>query len=261
MGGAVGPADAALIAAGVRDLLGLHATYLGVPFADVPTFLSFASVSRTRTLGRNSWAFVVWPTLAIDGRVPFTVLIDSAGGRRTLAWLQAWNLAHESAHFYFGTRYVPRGPLRPFLGESTAEYLALRAVQAQRGDSLYGVLVRGHARAAAREVARSGPFVPLDSVRGAGQIGVAHRYEFGPLLLLALEHYVGADAVRRTLAGLVRDAPAGDVDYAAFRARVARAGGSEAGLRRFEADCLHAAAADFERGCLAQLAAGGGAAH
>lgn len=256
VGGPVPPADAGVIASGVRDVLGLHAAYLGVPFTDVPTFLTFASVSRDRALGETRWAFATWPTVALDGRVSFASLVDTAGGRRALKPFAVSLMAHEGAHFYFGTRYAPRGPLQWFLLESTAEYLALRTVRARLGDSVLAERLGNIARG----LTRGGPFVPLDSVRAPGQIGEAYRYQLGPLLLFALERHIGADAVRRTLTGLVTGPPAGNVDYAAFRARVARAGGTEAGLRRFEAECLHATAAQLERGCLARPPAAGAAA-
>lgn len=245
VGADVSPEDAALVQAGMQTIAEAHEAYLGVPYADGPVFLSFAAVSRERQLGRSSWAFVTWPTVAMDGRVPFSVLMDSTRGRRVFSPDKVDWMSHEMAHYYFGTRYAPRGPLQWFLLESVAEFMSLKALRVLRGDSTYAAMLRSHYE----DAVAGGLVVPLDSVREAEWIGGNYRYHLGPLLLVALESYVGEEIVRDVLAGLVTEPPTAEMDYAGFRARLRMAGAAEEALSRFEAACLVRSA---EAGCLAE---------
>lgn len=244
VGAVVSPADAAVVRAGVAAIARIHEATLGLPSADDPAFLTFASVSRDRQLDNATWAFVTWPTVALDGRVPFSALIDSTDGARRLDPFFVDLLSHEMAHFYFGARYTPRGPLTWFLLESTAEFLSLKAIRVLRGDAAYTEAVQDHYR----DALSAGAVTPLDSVTVAARIGENYRYRLGPLLLLALEDYVGAEHVRGALASLITDPPAGDVDYAAFRARLVQAGAVPEALDQFGAECL---VRDLRAACLA----------
>ena len=244
VGAEVSEGDAALVRAGMRTLGEAHEAYLDVPYQDEPAFLTFASVSRDGEIGRNSWAFVTWPTVAMDGRTPFSVLVDSTGGDRAFSPMVMDWMSHEMAHYYFGTRYSPRGPLKWLLLESTAEFMSLKALRAVRGAQTYGAALREHYR----DAVAGGPVVPLDSLRDVDQIGNSYRYRLGPLLLVALEDYVGNDVVRRALAALVTDPPTAEVDYAELRERLTAAGAADTALDKFGTECL---VRQVEEGCLA----------
>ena len=244
VGAGISPADADAIRSGIKAVADAHAAYLGVPYSDEPVYLTFAAVSRSRTLGKTSWMFVTWPTIAMDGRVPFSQLLQETEGRRV--FVPDRFIAHEMAHYYFGASYVPRGPLQWFLHESTAEFLALKAHRAFAGEKAYESVVRSHFQKAVTISA----VTPLDNVREPEQIGSDYRYYLGPLLLIALERYAGESVVRKTLISLVNDPPAREVSYADFRERLLSAGAPAAQLTAFEAECLHKPVAS---GCLSTL--------
>jgi hypothetical protein len=244
VGAGVSAADAAAIRAGIKAIADAHADYLGVPYSDEPVYLTFAALARSRKLGRTTWQFVTWPTIAMDGRVEFAQLLQEAGGQCVFAPDRF--LAHEMAHYYFGTRYAPRGPLRWFLLESTAEFLALKAYRLLAGEEAYASVVRAHFQ----DALAAGTVVPLDGVREAERIGESYRYELGPLLLIALERYAGEEVVQKTLASLVTDPPARELSYVDFGERLRSAGASRAALATFEAECLHSPVGS---GCLSQL--------
>ena len=245
VGALINPADTALVKSGIQEVADEHASYLGVPYEDEPVYMTFAAVARRRQIGQTSWMFVTWPTIAMDGRVSFSDnLIQEADGRRIFN--PSPTILHEMAHYYFGTRYAPRGPLRWFLLESTAEFLALKAYRKFAGEGAYASRVRD----GFEDAIRAGAVVPLDEVREPERIGENYRYRLGPLLLIALEEYAGESVVRETLAKLITDPPVGEVSYADFRERLLSAGATAAVLSAFEAECLHA---PVKSGCLSTL--------
>jgi hypothetical protein len=244
VGATITPADADAIRSGIKTVAETHAAYLGVPYRDEPVYLTFASVSRHHKLGESAWQFVTWPTIAMAGRISFSQLFRETEGRRV--FVPGRGTAHEMAHYYFGTLYEPRGPLRWFLLESTAEFLALKAEHALAGEREYASALRGLFPRALD----AGAVIPLDEVRDPERIGQHYRYSLGPLLLIELEQYVGERVVRRTLTSLVNAPPAGDVSYADFRERLLAAGATAVRLTAFEAECLHAPVAS---GCLSKI--------
>jgi hypothetical protein len=244
VGANISPTDADAIRFGIKAVADAHAAYLGVPYSDEPVYLTFAAVSRSRKLGETTWQFVTWPMIAMDGRVPFSQLLRETEGRRV--FVPNRFIAHEMAHYYFGTSYAPRGPLQWFLLESTTEFLALKAHRAFAGENAYAGVVRTYFK----EAVAAGAITPLDNVREPETIGQNYRYNLGPLLFVALEQYVGESVVRKTLAGLINDPPVREVGYVDFRERLLSAGATAAALTKFEAECLHSPVAS---GCLSTL--------
>jgi hypothetical protein len=244
VGSRVTQSDAAAIREGIQTAADAEAAYMGVPYSDEPVYLTFASVSRTRKLGQTSWQFVTWPTIAMDGRIPFAELLHQRDGKRI--YEPDEYIAHEMGHYYFGTRFAPQGPLRWFLLESTAEFLALRAYRTFGGAGSYEKTIRGYVQ----EALAAGDVVPLDTIKDEESIGDTYRYRLGPLLLLALEQYTGVKPLQQTLRGLVTEPPSGAVSYEAFRDRLIAAGATAAVMDQFERDCLRKPVAS---GCVPKL--------
>lgn len=226
------PAQGTALSADLKAIGRVHQDYLHVPYGDTVSFLSFASIGSNRKIGRNTWEFVTWPTIAMDGRVGFDTLLSPTTGH-LLPSAQRY-LAHEVAHYYFGGLYQGRGPLRWFLVESTAEFLSLKFVRQVQGEEAFRTIWKGHVADAEKLV----DTVPLDRLTNPEQIGDQYRYRLGPLLLFELERYVGPDTVRRTLAGLITNPPPGELDYKGFAARLAEAGAKPGQLAAFARDCL-----------------------
>lgn len=132
--------------------------------------------------------------IAFDGRISFSRLLKESDGRRVFK--PSGYIAHEMAHYYFGSLYAPRGPLRWFLLESTAEFMAMKAQRSLAGEEAYATIVRSHYK----EAVAAGDVAPLDTVRVAERIGENYRYRLGPLILIALEKYASEGVVRKTLA-------------------------------------------------------------
>ena len=88
--------------------------------------------------------------------------------------------------------------------------------------------------------------VPFDRIASAGQIHARYRYEYAPLLMVALEEFIGTDAMRLLLAALLRE-PDRAWDYAMMRETALAIGVSAARWEEFHARCVQPA---FARGCL-----------
>ncbi len=226
----ISDADADAISEGAALIAQAHSSYLSVPYGDQPNFLSFASVGRDRSLTSNTWQFVSWPTIAHDGRMQFGTLLQDG----KLKPSSAIYLAHEMAHFFFGTIFIPRGPLQWFMLESTAEFMALKAYRALYGEAPYAQRIAIYVA----QLEKKPPFVPLNRVEAPDQIDSDYRYRLGPLLWLALEAHVGADTVRNYLSHLVQTRVDEVVSYPQLREGLKRFGATTAALDRFESNCL-----------------------
>ncbi|GAM98497.1 hypothetical protein U91I_02130 [alpha proteobacterium U9-1i] len=162
VGASVSPAAANTIRTGLRAIEAAHEAYLGAEMIDEPSMLSFAALGgENRALGNNTWGFATWPTIASDGRMSFDAMAEGGPPGRLAPGRERY-LAHEMAHHFFGARYTPRGPLRWFLLESTAEFLASRAVRTMQGEEAYMALLRDYARQSPAEV------VPLNQPASLG---------------------------------------------------------------------------------------------
>lgn len=233
VGAEVSADAAAFVGTSFAAIARIHEDYLGVAMEDHPSLLSFAALGgrASRKLGVNTWGFATWPTIASDGRLPFDKLAPRGADGSLAAGSQRY-FAHEMAHHYFGVRYAPRGPLRWFMLESTAEYLAARAIRTLRGEAAYQGLLAGYVRNSPTAV------IPLDQVTDVGQIDGDYRYALGPLLLAALERRIGEEPLRRALTSFITNPPSQEVDYSYLRARLIAAGATEASLAVFEKACL-----------------------
>jgi hypothetical protein len=225
-------AEAKALSDDMRAIGLVHQDYLQFPFGDTASFLSFASVARSHKIGKIYFQFVVWPTIAMDGRVPFKTLLSPETGHM-LPDSKRY-LAHEAGHYYFGTLYQPHGPLRWFLLESTAEFLSMKYVRRTQGEEAFRKLWDDHVS----DAVKLADLIPLDRVTDPEQIGDKYRYQLGPLLLFELERYVGAQTVRRALTDLVRERPSAETDYKLFADRLINAGARRKGLDAFARDCL-----------------------
>lgn len=231
----VSPADAGALSDMVGRLAGYYRDYMGSPVADRPTFLRMVTIDQAeRDRVGSEWGFATWPTIAMSGsvgKVGATLLPGQDRRDRQIAYL-----AHEMAHYYFGPLNVAPTPFFAFMTESTAEFLAIKALGHVDGEAAVGTQV---ARLA-RELGESGEtFVALDKVSGPSDIGGLYRYNYGPLLLLALERHVGAERMREFMRNL---ASAGIVrSWADLSGVASRSGIDDAAWERWRRTCVDGA--------------------
>ena len=213
----------------VDSIAAYYAGLLNQPYGDRPAFLSFRSVGVGYPIGELRWAFASWPTLAFSGGFSFAGMLDSTGGVVLFG-----TVSHEMAHYYFGTRFIPHGPLSWIYLESTAEYLSLKAIRRLVSDSMFKVRVGAYLGA----IQQDSSLPPLPAVHSSDQIDGTYRYYLAPLYLLALERRVGEQHVARMLQALLRRPPDSAADYDGLREAALAAGVSGQQWSAFEKECL-----------------------
>jgi hypothetical protein len=231
--GTVSTEDATAIATTVADIRKFYQQFLDIPEPDSPVFLTFESVDRNRKQGSNTLTFTTWPTLAFDGKISFDALIETTRGKRSLGIVPWHTLAHEMAHYYFGTLLVAHGTYQWFYTESTAEYMALKAMQ-----NLLGQDALGQWLAKVYKGVVSGPApTPLNKV-STTDTPPSDRYDYWPLLLFSLDKRVGEPVMGRAFSSILKSQRDANLDYSFLRQAVLTAGASRSDWNRFEQRCI-----------------------
>jgi hypothetical protein len=203
-----------------------YARFIGVPYGKPIVFLTHRIIENNP---RRRWGFVTYPTIAFSGDGLAGLLTDD-GQIAPFAW---GYMGHEMAHYYFGTLSHPAGPLNG-LTESFAEYLALKLVRRQLGDSAFKERIRPYLA----DWMQDSTSAPLDSVVSATEVSERYLYEFGPIALLTLDAMVGERTMSAFLRALVSQ-PSPRWDYAALRAAALKSGVSLGTWTQFEEQCVH----------------------
>jgi hypothetical protein len=235
VGSEISDSAARLFSAKIVDVQRFYEAFLSVPFADTLTFVSFRPVKQMR-LGQL-WAFVTLPTVALNK--DFEVFVNPQYGDAMLSGTFGV-LAHELGHYYFGGLLEPAGPYFQFYVESTAEYLALKAIEHEFGQAAYAERLRAH-----YAELLDGPELPAladitnATTRGPNPLELnRYRYAYGPLLLVALEREIGTAAMGRALGSLLGRPPGARLDYSDLKMAVLAAGIPSRAWDRFEQRCI-----------------------
>jgi hypothetical protein len=168
-------------------------------------------------------------------------LADTVGGGRGAV---VGFFAHELAHAYFGGGLGSRTAYEQFYSESVANFVGLKVVRRLVGDSAYRVAIRNHyARAAAA------PALPSLETAERSAIGADRfRYDYGVVLLVALEAAVGERRMQQVLRHLLSlpESERALADYATLREAARAAGIRASEWQRFEAECIRLPIAESE---------------
>ena len=185
-------AEAAALSSTFGQIEHYFTLYMGKDFTDKPVLLRMVTLNQNERDRRgSSWGFATWPTIALSGSIK--KLGESLLSPGADTWSPVAYLAHESAHFYFGTVDRPSGPYFWFLVESTAEFLSMKAEVSILGQSAEEKHVAQWSKALQADRAS---ITPLDQVTNADQIGGTYRYALGPLLLFRLQQKVGEEKMQ-----------------------------------------------------------------
>lgn len=232
------PRTLELLAGVVDSIRVYYESWLDVPYGAPLVFIQHTITENNP--GRH-WGFVTYPTIAFSNKGFAAFVDDSTGVVVPLVWPY---LGHEMAHYYFGGVVTGRGPYSWFLVESLAEYLGLRVVRHFQGESAFQARIATYAEHALADTAS----LPFHLITSADQIHERYRYEYAPLLLVALEEAAGDEAMRRLVRSILRQ-PDRPWDYPTLREAALAAGVSLATWQDFEARCVHPPIAS---GCLSK---------
>lgn len=210
----------------IRDF---YQQYLKTPYGEKITFLQHTAVEPFDP--KHSWGFVTFPTIAVAGK-PFKSNVDIQTGlfKDTISYRF---FAHEMGHYYFGQLVRANSGLRWFFLESTAEFLSVKATQAK-----YGRIATQQYIDARRSMMNNRELIPLPQIWNPEDIGERYRYNYGPLILLAMEKRFGEKTVQLLLQKMLQRTGQ-STDYAFFLSAVKDAGISDKDWKLFEAAVIN----------------------
>ena len=215
-----------------KQITGLKTFYekkLKVPYKEKIVFLEHKAI---QDYGPNqSWGFVTFPTIAVAG-LPFSKTIDPKSGKLN-HFVRFSFYAHELAHYYFGTVFVPNSTLRDFFIESTAEYLSMKAAENEYGKDSTKSSIRFKKGLVGKD-----KIIPLSRFTDKDEMNDAYRYAYGPLVLLALEKSAGEEKLYRILQMALKYKNENS-DYTFFTKIVKEAGVPLPVWREFEANVIN----------------------
>ena len=204
-----------------------YAGLLGIPYGCPVTYLNATPVAI-----RPQWGFVTYPAIVRVGfGYGFDGMIDTTTGR--VKDHEVAFLAHELAHYYFGTLFRPRGPLFWPLLEGGAEYLSLQYLRDCGTDEEYRSKLAGYLT----QVADRSGFPRLATIDNPSEINELYRYSFVPLLLTRLDHLVGRKKVVAFVQAVV-ESPISEADYRFWLDKLTTAGIDPATFEAAERELL-----------------------
>jgi hypothetical protein len=185
-----------------HDVRAFYADYLGRPSEGSLKVLGFDMMDQA-VRPRHQLGFATWPTIAFGNgdleAMGRSLSRDDSDGRFASRYI-----AHEMAHGYFNSHALTTTPYRWLLVESAADFMAIRALEASRGngarDAHLTRLLADFDRLKTVPVA-------LNAVSATGEIDYDYRYTYGPLLLESLHRTIGDARMRRFMRRLLEIEP------------------------------------------------------
>ena len=156
-----------LLASINKSMISFYEQKLDVNYGKPVVYISTSPVSK-----RNEWMFVSYPTITVVGIDKYKLenyIHDSLPQFSENVYFAY--IAHELAHYYVGTRFVPNNELRWFFLEGLTDYLSLQATKNLLGKAPYQTIINNYINAVQHfEV------TPISSVTDASQISEIYRY-------------------------------------------------------------------------------------
>lgn len=214
---------------------------------DAPYKGSYTFVQTTPVADPRNWGFAFY-----SAPTTFNVAVGQYGLQSMFtggnSQKNKQSMAHELAHYYFGTLLKPQGVLGHVIEEGFAEYLSLVLTRSLEGESTYRELL--NRKIGSLTYFRN--YQPLSMVRTESDYGNReyYLYYYAPVLFLAIDKEIGDQAMAKWLKGMIAT-KSGTTDYqflvSAFDAAVTDKGLAEKIKAKYFAspDALKTAAAEL----------------
>ncbi len=165
---------------------------LTIPYKGKAVYIQTTPVSKY-----NSWLFASYPTIVKigwdDGMKSFVSKEDGPGFKQYMA--------HELAHYYFGTLRTFNSELGDMISEGFAEFLALHITRTQISDSLYRQKLESKVHSM-----RNFKPIPIASVRSNSdyQNRELYVYYYAPVIFSAIEKEIGEEKMWEWIKSLLQ---------------------------------------------------------
>ena len=176
---------------------------LAIPYKGKAVYIQTTPVSKN-----NSWLFASYPTIVKVGwEEGMKSFVSKSEGTGYMQYM-----AHELAHYYFGTFRTFNSELGDMISEGFAEYLALHYTRIWIGDSLYREKLQSKARAM-----RNFEPIPIANVHSKSDYRnrELYIYYYAPLIFSAIEKEIGEEKMWAWIKELLRS-PAVFTNYTFF---------------------------------------------
>lgn len=180
-----------------NNIIQFYEQVLKTPYGKPVVYVSSTPVSK-----KNEWMFVTYPTITVVGIDKYK--LDNYFDDKTYQFKQKSNItfiAHELAHYYIGTKFVPNSELRWFFLEGLTDYLSIKAAKKILGIETYQIIINNYIN----ELKDFEP-LPLSQIKIASEINDTYRYRFTPLFLLAIEQEIGEDKMYKWIESVINGA-------------------------------------------------------
>ncbi|HEX8562740.1 MAG TPA: hypothetical protein VF676_07165 [Flavobacterium sp.] len=153
---------------------------LGIPYKDAITYINTTPVSKN-----NAWLFVTYPTIVTigHGKYGMKTFFDKDTGEMFKPFI-----AHELAHYYFGSYQKFNTPLGDMMLEGFSEFLALKAAKSLISKAVYENKINGKLKRL--EDFSAVPFAKVKSVDDLIDREL-YVYYYAPVLFTAIEKEIG----------------------------------------------------------------------
>jgi hypothetical protein len=154
---------------------------LAIPYKGKTVYIQTTPVSKN-----NSWLFASYPTIVKvgwdEGMKSFASKSEGPGFKQYMA--------HELAHYYFGTFRTFNSEIGDLISEGFAEFLALQITRTWISDSLYREKLKSKARAM-----RNFKPIPIANIRSKNNYRnrELYVYYYAPLIFSAIEKEIGEE--------------------------------------------------------------------
>jgi hypothetical protein len=158
-----------------------YAQKLFILYGENVTYIQTTPISK-----HNAWLFVSYPTIVNVGYGKY--------GLRSFVEDTPWSyqfIAHEIAHYYFGTYRAFNSEMGDMITESFAEYLSMKSSRTILGDSVYYKMIDKKMRALRNDTLL--PFSKIKSAKDYYGNRNTYVYTYAPLIYEAVEKEIGEE--------------------------------------------------------------------
>ncbi|MCC5451977.1 hypothetical protein LMJ53_09605 [Rheinheimera sp. UJ51] len=159
---------------------------LNLPYGDSVVFIHTTPISKN-----NSWLFVAYPSIVNVGH-PEGGLSDLINDEKS-NWFKPF-IAHELAHYYFGTYRKFNSELGDMLSESFSEYISLKLTKELIGEDVFNNIVDNKLK----ELINA-KLIPISEIKSSSGYGDRNLYfyTYAPTNWIKLEHVIGEENMWR----------------------------------------------------------------
>ncbi|GGK88161.1 hypothetical protein GCM10011405_39930 [Rufibacter glacialis] len=205
-------------------MVDFYSDKMKIPYGSKISYLETTPVSKY-----SAWLFVTYPTVALVGRQFTLHNLFSNNPHLAVDTASYSMIAHELAHYYFGTIFTPNSDLKWVFLEGVNEYLSLQFVKDKFGRKAYQKKLSNYLKAT--EGIKQ--LIPLDKLKATTPLNDAYKYNYIPLLLTVLEKEIGVQKMWKWL-NLVASSKGEATDYPFFKSSFMKSGISPKTYSAFE---------------------------